>query len=104
LKEYADRLRRRVVVRLLLKKSANTEVKIEDSWAVTPLWVAAANGHEAVVGLLLEKGANIEAKDNLRGQMPLWWAKQNGHEVVVWLLQFNKDEDGVNDGAGNKYE
>jgi ankyrin repeat protein len=38
-----------------------------------------------VVKLLLEKGAELEAKDN-RGQTPLWWAAANGHEAVVKLL------------------
>jgi ankyrin repeat protein len=32
------------------------------------------NGHEAVVKLLLEKGADLEAKDNNYDQTPLSWA------------------------------
>ncbi|KAH6681655.1 putative ankyrin repeat-containing protein [Halenospora varia] len=46
---------------------------------------AAANGHEAVVKLLLEKGAGLEAKGG-NGQTPLLWAAENGHEAVVKLL------------------
>ncbi|OBT40534.1 hypothetical protein VE00_08988 [Pseudogymnoascus sp. WSF 3629] len=50
-----------------------------------PLLSAAANGHEAVVRLLLEKGAHIEAKFN-RGCTTLHKAADNGHEAVVRLL------------------
>src|ERR1700733_3963544 len=47
---------------------------------------AAANGHVAVVKLLLEKGAKLEAKDERNGLTPLLWAAANGHEAVVKLL------------------
>ena len=55
---------------------------------------AAEEGYEAVVKLLLEKGAELEAKDEMDGQTPLSWAAANGlsraavngHEVVVKLL------------------
>src|SRR5436190_933809 len=40
-------------------------------------------GHEAVVKLLLEKGADLESKDDVDGGTPLWWAAKNGHEAVV---------------------
>jgi ankyrin repeat protein len=43
-------------------------------------------GHEAVVKLLLEKGAELETKDNYRGRTPLSWAAEKGHEAVVKLL------------------
>ena len=43
------------------------------------------NGHEAVVKLLLEKGAELETKYN-NGRTPLSWAARNGHEAVVKLL------------------
>jgi ankyrin repeat protein len=38
-----------------------------------------------VVKLLLEKGAELESKNN-DGQTPLSWAAGNGHEAVVKLL------------------
>ena len=46
---------------------------------------AARNGHEAVVKLLLEKGAELETK-NTDGRTPLSYAARNGHEAVVELL------------------
>jgi ankyrin repeat protein len=44
------------VVKLLLEKNADLESK-DDEYGQTPLSWAARNGHEAVVKLLLEKGA-----------------------------------------------
>ena len=46
---------------------------------------APGNGHKAVVLLLLEKGAEVEARSGL-GQTALHCAAQYGHEVVVRLL------------------
>jgi ankyrin repeat protein len=45
----------------------------------------AENEHEAVVKLLLEKGADMEYKSN-SGWTPLWRAAEMGHEAVVKLL------------------
>ncbi|OBT74165.1 hypothetical protein VF21_06236 [Pseudogymnoascus sp. 05NY08] len=44
---------------------------------------AARNGHEATVELLLERGANTEAKDLT---MALLWAAESGLEAIVQLL------------------
>ncbi|KAF1957092.1 ankyrin, partial [Byssothecium circinans] len=60
-----------------------------------PKWMelcqAAANGHEAVVRLLVDKGTNINAKDPY-GLTALHQAAANGHEAVVQLLM-NKGAD-----------
>ncbi|RSL86750.1 hypothetical protein CDV31_016360 [Fusarium ambrosium] len=52
----------------------------------TPLWYAAGRGYEAIVRLLLDQGADIEAADKW-GRTPLLMAAANGHETIVRLLQ-----------------
>jgi ankyrin repeat protein len=42
-------------------------------------------GCEAVVKLLLDKGADLQSKDKY-GRTPLSWAAEKGHEAVVKLL------------------
>ena len=59
----------------------------DDHFGWTPLSYAAHNGHEVVVRLLLEKGAELESKDRFgSGQTLLSWAAEDGHKAVVWLL------------------
>jgi ankyrin repeat protein len=51
------------VVKLLLANDG-VDLNSKDNNSRTPLSIAAANGHGAVVKLLLEKGAELESKDN----------------------------------------
>ena len=80
------------LTRKLLRKgwkillSPYSYVNKRDSRGWTPLSYAAENGHEAVVKLLLEKGAELETKDLHYGRTPLLYAARNGHEAVVKLL------------------
>ena len=62
--------------------------KDDSGW--TPLAVAAEEGHELVVKLLLEAGAKIEATDNDR-VTPLHRAVGKGHEAVIELLAKGRD-------------
>ena len=68
----------------LLKNRHDLDSK--DTYGRTPLLLAAEEGHEAVVKLLLEKGAELETKDKNYGQTPLLLAAEKGHEAVVKLL------------------
>ncbi|KKO96409.1 ankyrin repeat domain-containing protein, partial [Trichoderma harzianum] len=52
---------------------------------LTDLIIASHYGHRAVVKLLVEKGADIDAKDG-GGRTPLLWATYNGHKAIVELL------------------
>jgi hypothetical protein len=63
-----------------------------------PLSLAAEHGHDAVVKLLLEKGAKVNAEDK-GNRTALCWAARFGHESTARLLLENgaeldsKDED-----------
>ncbi|KAI9669948.1 MAG: hypothetical protein M1831_006984 [Alyxoria varia] len=52
----------------------------------TPLWLAAREGHEAVVKLLLECDDVVADCKGVNGWTPLLWAAREGHEAVVKLL------------------
>ncbi|UKZ53982.1 hypothetical protein TrVGV298_007786 [Trichoderma virens] len=52
---------------------------------ITDLLIATHYGHHAIVKVLVENGADIEAKDSM-GRTPLSQAAENGHEAIVKLL------------------
>ena len=51
----------------------------------TALLAAASGGHEAVVGVLGDRGAELNQADK-NGATPLMWAAYNGHTTCVRLL------------------
>jgi ankyrin repeat protein len=69
------------VIMALLKNRHNPDVK--DSWGRMPLRWAAENGHEAVVKLLLEKGAELDVKGS--GDQTLLWRARPWHRVAILL-------------------
>ena len=52
----------------------------------TPLALAAGDGHEEVVRILLERDDIDPDKPDQDGRTPLWWAAWVGQEGVVKLL------------------
>ncbi|KAL7948570.1 hypothetical protein V8C42DRAFT_254682 [Trichoderma barbatum] len=68
---------------ILLERGMSPDLR--DSYGLTPLSYAAANGHEIVVWWLLERGADVKIKDN-SSHTPLSYAAANGHKIVVQLL------------------
>jgi ankyrin repeat protein len=60
-------------------------VNRRDSYGWTALHWAARGEHEAVVRLLLEKGADVKTKTK-DGETALFWAVREGHKAVVRLL------------------
>ncbi|KAK3941240.1 ankyrin repeat-containing domain protein, partial [Diplogelasinospora grovesii] len=61
------------------------DVNSKDTQLRTPLFRAAAMGHDAVVGLLLSQGAEVNTTDT-EGWTPLLAAARYGQEAVVDLL------------------
>ena len=62
----------------------DVNINAKDDNGHTPLTLAAADGHVAVVRLLVERdGVEINAKDDEYGQTSLIWAASNGHDVVA---------------------
>ena len=57
----------------------------EGVYGSTCLMEAACNGHLAICRLLLDKGAQMEAK-NVHGSTPLHFAAYQGHVEIVRLL------------------
>ena len=56
------------------------------TYGTTPLHAAARSGHLLVAGLLIEKGAEVNAKDK-KGRTPLKLALEGGKKKVVALLK-----------------
>jgi hypothetical protein len=62
-----------------------TKLEITDEFGRTPLWLAVGIGKRSVIQLLLENGADVEAK-NLRGQNILDWALNKGKQDIVNMV------------------
>ncbi|XP_013379306.1 ankyrin repeat and SAM domain-containing protein 6 [Lingula anatina] len=74
---------------MLLDQGPGVEVDSADDEGTTPLAMAAANGHEQLVKVLLMKGAALDKPNNYRWT-PIMHAARHGHTNVVSLLLQNK--------------
>ena len=77
--------------RQLIDAGANVN-SFDEAFERTPLHHAAVNGHDAVVQMLIARGANIRAHD-LNDQEPLHLAAERGWTGVIEILvrDFNAD-------------
>jgi ankyrin repeat protein len=62
------------------------EVDSRDDDGMTPLLVAALSGHREMAALLLDHGADVEARDAAGGATPLYQAAAWGRTAVIELL------------------
>jgi len=73
----------------LVAKLADSGVDINglDADGMTPVWLAAMKGHHRVVGVLADRGANLDVLvDNFERLSPLMIAATNGHHKAVSVL------------------
>ncbi|KAF8532761.1 hypothetical protein BDD12DRAFT_785326, partial [Trichophaea hybrida] len=69
---------------VLLRKGARIDVR--DDKQQTALLLAATKGHDTMVSLLVNSGANKEERDNVYERTALHLAASNGHDSTVLLL------------------
>ena len=78
---------------------ANVISSVEQKSKRSPLHIATKHGHLHLVEFLLNKGANIEARDKLL-KTPLHYACENGHALVVKMLMDNNADPFEKDNCG----
>ncbi len=66
--------------------AAGTDVNAKDGDGTTPLHLAALMGHKEIVGLLIAKGADVNAKGSKYGITPLLNAAMGGYKETTELL------------------
>lgn len=72
------------MIQLALLLGADIETKYTDIY-MTPLMIASIEGHDNTVDLLVERGANLSARD-LWGQSPLHYALRRQHMSTMDTL------------------
>jgi ankyrin repeat protein/ketosteroid isomerase-like protein len=94
-------------VRRLLAEGADTEIRFPVvngfNDAHTPLLVAARDGHEEIVRILIEAGAQVNATEPTFGAVPLHKAVYNGHAEITRTLVAVPGIDLDFQGATNGY-
>jgi ankyrin repeat protein len=73
-----------MIVMELIK--AGADVNLAGHAGVTPLHMAAKNGHEACAAMLIQAGADVHRRTETRGT-PIGIAIDNEHEKIVKLLR-----------------
>lgn len=87
------------VVKLLLDNNAKVDVR--DHEGKTPLTHACTGPFQMTVGVLLEGGADINAKETTEGFTPLMMAAGIGEVHVVKVLLLNNADKSIRDSDGD---
>ena len=66
--------------------ASGADINMKDERGLTPLIIGAALGQTEIVKLLLEKGADVNARDNRIGAMAIMVASDKGHVDIIKLL------------------
>ncbi|KFZ18419.1 hypothetical protein V501_01228, partial [Pseudogymnoascus sp. VKM F-4519 (FW-2642)] len=89
-----------VVEDILFEEKSDVDLETTDERGRTSLLWAATKGHEVIAKVLLENGAEIEARDNPLSQTSLSVAARGGHKAVVELLLKNEADIEAKDKYG----
>ncbi len=74
--------------RLLLQKGAQVDaIPPGFDYSGTGLHYAALNGHQPMVGFLIEQGATVDIKDTKVHSTPAGWAEHGGHSGIKSYLE-----------------
>jgi hypothetical protein len=88
--DQGDALRRAAsvgdVARVRELLAAGVDVNSANAYGGTALAFACDKGHLEVVKVLLDKGADLEAKDRFYSSTPLQWAAVKGHAEIARML------------------
>jgi ankyrin repeat protein len=82
----ASKLGNYILTKLLVDKEANVNARIYSWDGATPLHLSCSSGNREVVQLLIESGADINARTRICGQTPLHWAVLFQREPILELL------------------
>ncbi|KAK7398584.1 hypothetical protein QQX98_012040 [Neonectria punicea] len=78
-----------------------TKPDMKNIRGVTPLWIAAANGHVEIINVLARRtDVNINST-SISGRSPLFWPSSEGYERVVAVLMEAGADPGVVDENGD---
>ena len=80
------------IVRFIVSHSNSIDINERNIWGESALHMAAANGLESVVAILVDAGASLSITDKW-GRTPLKVAKENGHSFLYNYLTSNNSSD-----------
>lgn len=71
------------------------DVNLQTEQGLTPLILAAREGHVQCVHILLRFGAKVALRDSINGMTAIHYSAKNGHSPCLTLLLHNSEEKNV---------